>query len=470
MARHRQIVARELATGQNALVSRAPAARRPTRTPGSRASAPMVRWSRSTSVATNLLPGVGGPSRRARLRAHDGDRAARRPARLRQARRPSRRTRAVSPSLSDDGAAWRSRPAGTTRSRARRATSHTQYVYVIAGRCPAPAGARRAATARRGRGQADDHRRVAAAQALPRRQARDREARPPLAGRSAGTAFRFGLSTDADVSIAIQRRPPAGVRRRALPQADAEAAQAAGVRSVRQARRSSMRRGLAAGAHSGRVQRPVGRKALAAGRYRGELGARNAAGARSRSGSRSGRPGQPLEVAGARAGPVRSQCRSGPSEPACPFRTGDPDSGGRSSAAPARSAAARGPAPRAARPPSPAARAAPPSPRPPRAAAARPLRSARGGRSQPASSAAGFGGSGRARRGPARRPRSARRRRAARRRSPIGCRRSRPGRRRRACRTAARRAGAAPSRPRHDHGAVAAGQVERLRCERAQIR
>ena len=84
---------------------------------------------------------------------------------------------AISPSISDDGRCLAFHARGHNAFTGAAGDITTAYVYVLAAAARAAGERRRARPGRGARREGGDHARVAAPQALPRRQAGDREAR-----------------------------------------------------------------------------------------------------------------------------------------------------------------------------------------------------------------------------------------------------------------------------------------------------
>ena len=271
-----QVVTRELATGQNALASRAPGgavADADAEEPSLGADGSTVAF---TSVATNLLPGVGGPLRRGVFARSMATGQLSGPPAFGSTENSA--NRAVSPSLSDDGGCLAFQARGHNAVAGAAGDIHTQYVHAIAGGCPAPSGGD-GGTQPPGAGAAKPV--ISGASLLRKRFRVGKRAtakRATVARRAKrGTAFRFRLSTDADLTIAIGRklagRRAHGACRKPTPKLRKRPA------CVRRVPRGKLKRlGLSAGKHSVKFSGRVGRKALAAGRYVATLKARNAAG------------------------------------------------------------------------------------------------------------------------------------------------------------------------------------------------
>jgi hypothetical protein len=273
----RQVVARDLASGQNALVSRAPdgaVANGSAADPATSGDGAVIAF---RSSATNLLPGVGGTARSAVF--------ARTMATLALSGPPAfglvanePQNRAGGPSLSDDGRCLAFTAIGHNAFTGTAGDFDTAYVYVLAGGCPtvqAPPGVVPPA--------AQPSRPVISRASLLRKRFRvgkKATAKRAVAARraKAGTAFRFGLSTAADVTITI-RRKAAGRRAGGTCRKPSRKLRKrpACTRFVK--RGALVRSGRAAGRHRVAFSGRIGRKALRPGRYRATLVARNAAGA-----------------------------------------------------------------------------------------------------------------------------------------------------------------------------------------------
>lgn len=289
-----QIIARTLATGANALVSRAPG-------PGAAANADAAHATVSgdgsviafDSEATNLLAGLGGAARPAVFARTMASGALAGPPAFGLVDNPLD-DMAWFPAISDDGNCLSFRAHGHNAITGTAGDVDTSYMHVLSGECPKPlavppvarrrAGPPRPALTRasllrkRFRVGSRATAKVAAraaraerAEAAARRRAR-RVRRAP-----AGTAFRFTLNTPARVTIAIERpaqgrlvgrfcRRPAPRLRRKLRC----------VRFVEVGRltRTGVRAGRSSIAFSGRI----GRKALRPGTYRARLRAGNGSG------------------------------------------------------------------------------------------------------------------------------------------------------------------------------------------------
>ena len=275
---HTQVVARELATGQNTLVSRSPGG------PAANAGADAASISADGAVvafassATNLVEGLGGSVRGAVFARTMATGALSGPPAFGLVdNRPQ--NSADSPSLSDDGHCLAFSAAGHNAFTGAGGDIRTGYVYVVSGACPKPAPP--AGPAPPVAGQASKPA-ITGASLLRKR---FRVGRRPTAKRAAaarrakpGTAFRFDLSARADVTIALHRRA-AGRRAggRCRKPAPRLRKRPACVRLL--ARGKLVRAGRAEGRHSIAFSGRVGRRALPRGRYRATLRARNAAGA-----------------------------------------------------------------------------------------------------------------------------------------------------------------------------------------------
>jgi Tol biopolymer transport system component len=270
-----QIVARVLANGQNSLVSRAPEGT----VADAGAHEPSVNGDGSaiafSSAATNLIGGVGGGTRHGVFARAMATGAVSGPPAFGLADNAPQ-NRAARPSLSDDGRCLAFEARGHNAFTGTAGDFRTAYVYVIAGNCPTPGGGGPAA--------ADQPPKpvISGASLLRKRFRVGRKAtakRASLARNTrAGTAFRFRLSADADVTIALQRRA-AGRRARGRCRKPSHKL-AKRPRCVRYVKRGTLvRTGLGAKRHSIAFSGRIGRRALEAGRYRATLRARNAAGA-----------------------------------------------------------------------------------------------------------------------------------------------------------------------------------------------
>ena len=271
-----QLVVRDLATGQNALGSRA-ASGAPA---DARAEDPSVNGDGSVvafaSTATNLLPDVGGGNRDGVFARTMATGALSGPPAFGIAGGNSQ-NRAVLPSLSDDGQCMAFHALGHNQFTGAAGDFRTDYVYVISGLCPKPLPPAGGAPPP-GAGQAAKKPSITGASM---RRKRFRVGKKPtkrrvLAAAKAGTAFRFTLSDAADVTITIQRRtagrrsggsckkPTRRLRKRPA--------------CVRYVKKGALVRGLAAGRHSIAFSGRIGRKALKPARYRAVIVARNAGG------------------------------------------------------------------------------------------------------------------------------------------------------------------------------------------------
>lgn len=288
----RQIVARDLASGQNTLVSRAPGgavANELSREPAIDGDGSVVAF---TSTATNLLPGLGGVQRSsifvrdAATGALSGPPAFGTPG-------SDPQSRAWGPSLSADGQCLAFIARGHNAITGAAGDYDTVWVHVLSGICPKPLPEARGPDRR-----PEDRRRAtvakprltkvsllrkrfrvgkgataitAATRAGRRGKAKKRKPTPT------GTAIRFTLNARANVGIAIERK-------------------ASGRKVGRQCRRATRklrkkkpcvrwvavgtlkRNGTAAGRRSVAFSGRIGRKALAPGSYRAVVKASNAAG------------------------------------------------------------------------------------------------------------------------------------------------------------------------------------------------
>ena len=230
------------------------------------------------SSATNLLEGVGGGSRHGVFARTMATGALSGPPAFGIAG-GNFDNRAFGPSISDDGQCLAFGAVGHNAFTGAAGDFRTGYVYVVSGECPKPlppgvapppdvapppAAAQPPA--------------ITGASMLRKRFRVGRRATARRATR-AGTAFRFDLSTGADVTIALQRRAAGrragGKCRKPAPRLRKRPA------CVRFLERGKLllRSGRAAGHHSIAFSGRVGRRPLRRGRYRAVLIARNAAGA-----------------------------------------------------------------------------------------------------------------------------------------------------------------------------------------------
>jgi Tol biopolymer transport system component len=269
-----QVVARDVATGQNTLVSRAPggaAADAAAHDPSVSGDGSVIAFS---SSATNLLGGVGGNGRSgvfARTMATGALSGP--PAFGLGVPGPYG---AKSPSLSDDGRCLAFDALGHNAFAGTAGDFRTGYVYVIAGGCPTPGGSPPPAGGKPSKpaitGASLLHKRFRVGKRATAKRASVARRRTPK-----GTAFRFRLSAAADLTITVQRR----VRGRRAGGACRKPTRKLRKRPacVRFVKRGTLtRRGLAAKRHSIAFSGRVGRKALKPGRYRATLRARNVAG------------------------------------------------------------------------------------------------------------------------------------------------------------------------------------------------
>ena len=283
-----QVVARTLATAQNALVSRAPsgaAANGDSRHAAANADASVIAF---VSEATNLLPGLGGSGGKDAVFARTmATGALSGPPAFGPAARND--LGASEPSISDDGQCLLLTGQGHNAATGFAGDFRTLYIYVVSGQCPKPLPTvpdprrlrraprpvltraslshRRFRVGRRGTPQV-----LAGTSATRRRARRRRPSRAPV-----GTAFRFTLNTRANVAIAFERpaqgrlvgrfcrRPTRRLRHH--------------LRCVRFVRAGSLSRG---GLNAGRVtiafSGRISRKALKRGPYRVRLRASNGSG------------------------------------------------------------------------------------------------------------------------------------------------------------------------------------------------
>ena len=273
-----QIVARRLATGENTLVSRAPGG------PAALGGASEASLSGDgatiafTSVATNLVAGLGGTPRRAVFARAMATGALSAPPAFGLVHNEPQNF-AINPSISDDGRCLAFQARGHNAFTGTAGDVNTSYVYVLAGGCPSaqpstqpPGTPPVAQPARPGISRASMLRKRfrVGKRATAKRAALARRAK-------AGTAFRFDLSATADVTITIQRRA-AGRRAGGKCRKPSRTLRKrpACVRYVK--RGALVRSGLTAQRHRVAFSGRIGRKALMPGRYRAVLVARNAAG------------------------------------------------------------------------------------------------------------------------------------------------------------------------------------------------
>jgi Tol biopolymer transport system component len=277
---NRQVVARDLATAQNALASRAAAgavADRNAQDPSVNGDGSVIAFA---SAATNLLGGVGGANRHGVFARTMATGAVSGPPAFGLAG-DGLQYRATHPSLSDDGQCMAFHGFGHNAFTGAAGDFRTDYVFVVSGACPKPlppgggtqpppAGGEQPRPAITGASMKRKRFRVGKRPTKKRVLAAARRAK-------AGTAFRFRLSAGAEVTIALHARA-AGKRvgkscRKPAPKLRKRKA------CVRFVKRGALvRGGLAAGKHSVAFSGRVGRKALRPGRYRATLVARNAGG------------------------------------------------------------------------------------------------------------------------------------------------------------------------------------------------
>ena len=335
-----QVVARELASGQNTLVSRAPGGA----VADAAASHPSLSGDGSViafrSSATNLLEGVGGGSRHGVFARTMATGALSGPPAFGIAG-GNFHNRAFGPSISDDGQCLAFGAFGHNAFTGAAGDFRTGYVYVVSGQCPKPLPAGVAPPPPAGAAQRPA---ITGASMLRKR---FRVGRRPTARRAtrAGTAFRFDLSTGADVTIALQRRAAGRRAGREVPQAGA-----AGCASAPRASGSSR----AAGSSAPGAQRGTTASRSAAGSAAG----RCVRPATARCWSRATPPGLRSRSGCGSASCAARRAARGPAADPRPARRGAPRARRPRRGAPPRGHAPRGPAPRAARPPSPGARAA----------------------------------------------------------------------------------------------------------------
>lgn len=295
------VVARDLATHENRLVSRAPggeAANASSGEPALDGDGSVVAFS---SQATNLLPGVGGLGRTA-VFARDAATGALSgpPAFGLVDIQPQ--TRAYGPSLSADGQCMAFAARGHNAITGAAGDIDTLYVHVLAGACPKPLpddsrppvtpisdrpGAAvkpvvsKASLLRKrfrvGKGAtavtAAVQEAIAEASASKRGKAKKKKRKPT----PAGTAFRFTLNTRANVAIAIERK----TRGRKVGKQCRRATRKLRKRKacVRWVKAGTLKRnGSAAGRRTVAFSGRIGRKALAPGSYRATIKASNSAG------------------------------------------------------------------------------------------------------------------------------------------------------------------------------------------------
>jgi hypothetical protein len=271
-----ELVARDLASGANTLVSRAPGgapADQSADEPAISADGSLIAF---TSEAANLLPDRGGDDRSAVFVRQTASGALSGPPQFGLPGAPLR-LGAYGPSLSGDGQCLAFNAFGHNAISGFGGDFMTAYVHVISGACPKPVAApprgedpQTRGPETRGPGPGRAARPVLSKASLSRGRFR--------VGRRGGTVIRFTLSARANVTVAIERKAGSGRLvgrqcRRATRKLRKKRA------CVRWAKVGSFKRsGLAAGrqriAFSGRV----GRRALAPGRYRLTVKAANAAG------------------------------------------------------------------------------------------------------------------------------------------------------------------------------------------------
>jgi Tol biopolymer transport system component len=271
-----QVVARDLASGQNTLVSRAPGGA----VADAAAGDPSIDGDGSVvafaSAATNLLDGVGGGNRHGVFARTMATGALSGPPAFGIVVDGSQ-TRATVPSLSDDGHCMAFRARGHNAISGAAGDFTTAYVYAVGSECPTPASAGGAPT------PAGPSKPVISDASMKRKTFRvgkkKTAKRAQIARRRtpAGSAFRFTLSTDAELAIVLKQqksgRRSGGKCRKPTPKLRKRRA------CTRYVKRGKLvRTGLTAKRHKIAFSGRVGRKALSPGRYKATLRARNAAG------------------------------------------------------------------------------------------------------------------------------------------------------------------------------------------------
>lgn len=288
----RQVVARDLASHQNTLVSRAPggaAANESAREPALDGDGSTVAFA---SSATNLLPGLGG-SQRTAVFARDAATGALAGPPAFGPEDSDPQTRAWGPSLSADGQCLAFVARGHNAVTGAAGDLDTLYVHVLSGVCPKPLPPeprqpdrrqddRRGAvvskpaltkvsllrkTFRVGRG-------ATAVTAAARARGKAKKKRKPT---PAGTAIRFTLNARANVGIAVERKASGRKVGRQCRRATRRLRKKkACVRWVKVG--ALKRNGTQAGRRSVAFSGRIGRRALAPGAYRAVVTASNAAG------------------------------------------------------------------------------------------------------------------------------------------------------------------------------------------------
>ncbi|HKG04131.1 MAG TPA: hypothetical protein VKB03_13190 [Conexibacter sp.] len=278
-----QIVARTLATAQNALVSRAPSGA----VANDNAAHAAVDGDGSViafrSDASNLLPGLGGGGKEAVFARTTATGALSGPPAFGLVTDGSLGAR--DPSISDDGQCLLLTGLGHNAATGFAGDFRTLYMYVVSGTCPKPlppvirpiARARRpeltrtSLTHKRFRVGRRATAQVAGAQAAAKRRAR-RTRRAPV-----GTTFRFTLNTRANVAIAIERQAPGRLVGRFCKRPAHRLRRH--LRCFRWARAGRLSRGgLNAGTNRIAFSGRISRKALKPGSYRARLRASSAGG------------------------------------------------------------------------------------------------------------------------------------------------------------------------------------------------
>ncbi len=283
-----QVVARTLATAQNALVSRAPsgaAADGDSRHAAVNADGSVIAF---VSDATNLLPGLGSSGGKDAVFARTtATGALSGPPAFGPAARND--LGASEPSISDDGQCLLFSGQGHNAATGFAGDFRTLYVYVVSGQCPKPLPAvippsrrirraprpvltRASLSHRRFRVGRRGTPKVLAGAAATRRARRRRRSRAPV-----GTAFRFTLNTRSNVAIAIERPAQGRLVGRFCRRSTRRLRHH--LRCVRFVRVGSLTRG---GVNPGRVSIAftgrISRKALKPGPYRVRLRASNGSG------------------------------------------------------------------------------------------------------------------------------------------------------------------------------------------------
>jgi Tol biopolymer transport system component len=285
-----QIVARTLATAQNALVSRAPSGAAASEAAGQAAVDGDGSVIAFRSDAPNLLPGLGGGGKDAVFARTMATGALSGPPAFGLLTNGS--FGAGDPSLSDDGQCLLFAARGHNAVTGFAGDFRTLYMYVVSGVCPKPlpivAPGRRRATPRPRLSKVSlSHKRfrvgrratarVAVAPAGPNASAAAKRKVRRARRAPVGTTFRLTLNTRANVAIAIERQVPGRLVGRFCKRPARRLRRH--LRCVRWVRAGRLSRGgLNAGAQRIAFSGRISRKALKPGRYRARLRASSVGG------------------------------------------------------------------------------------------------------------------------------------------------------------------------------------------------